>query len=206
VNIPGPAGALQAQLTISTRTASAPAAPWAILCHPHPQYGGNMHDMVLASLEAALLAAGVSCLRFNFRGVGGSEGAYGGGAGEVEDLVAVVNWLQREHSPTQLWLGGYSFGAFVVWQAISRLDPARVLLVAPPVGMMSFEPLAATAAVDIFAGDQDDFVDLQQLASLRGTRQHLLPGADHFFQGQLDELQQRISSVLTATGSQGTSD
>jgi alpha/beta superfamily hydrolase len=193
MDIPGPAGALEAQLDRSDSDGGA----FAVLCHPHPQYGGSMHDAVLATLAGALLDAGVSCLRFNFRGVGNSEGRSSGGSAEAEDLLAAAAWLRAEHSPERLWLGGYSFGASMVWQAAAAINPERLLLIAPPVGAMPFAEQSLNADIDVFAGDRDDYVDFAQLDRLRGARVHQLAGADHFFMGLHDQLRQDIAAAIS---------
>ena len=177
VNIPGPAGKLEATLT----HADAGNGQFAVLCHPHPLYGGNMHDAVLAVLESALVASGRSCLRFNFRGAGLSDGDYSGGEGEAADLEAAIAWLEAEHHPASLVLGGYSFGAHVVWRCLDAARPERVLLIAPPVGLMDFSARTPSAPVDVFSGDDDDYVDLAALASLEGAVTHVIEGANHFF-------------------------
>lgn len=193
MDIPGPAGALEAELTLTPDNTGG----FAVLCHPHPQYGGNMHDGVLATVESALLSSGISCLRFNFRGVGRSEGQSSASREEVADLLAVIAWLNSEHSPEQLCLAGYSFGASIVWQAITASTPDRTLLIAPPVGLMPFEPISQSGPVDIFAGDRDDYVDVQRLEQLQGATVHVLPGADHFFLGQHQNLEKLILGAIS---------
>lgn len=193
MEIPGPAGTLEAQLDLSQVTSSR----YAVLCHPHPQYGGSMHDAVLDAMADALLEAGVSCLRFNFRGVGASDGRSSGGAAEAEDLLAAAAWLRAVHSPEKLWLGGYSFGASVVWQAAAAIDPERLLLIAPPVGLMQLSEQSLNGTIDVFAGDRDDYVDFAQLSTLTGARVHPLSGADHFFMGYHDQLREQITAVIS---------
>jgi alpha/beta superfamily hydrolase len=194
LDFPGPAGALEARLD----AANGPVRAHAVLCHPHPLYGGTMNDAVLDCLAQTLLGSGVSCLRFNFRGVGNSGGRYDGNGGEVEDLRAAVGWLQSEHSPSQLWLGGYSFGANVVWQCLAGMpEPHRVLLIAPPVGSMSFPELDLSCPVDIFIGDADEYARQDALAAWRGVRAHTIVGANHFFLGQRETLQQRIEQAIS---------
>jgi hypothetical protein len=193
LNIPSSAGSLEAWLE---RPAN-PSGIAAVLCHPHPLYGGSMHDGVLDCLARALLAADVTCLRFNFRGVGASDGTYAGGDGEVEDLLAAIAWLEASDTPRELWLGGYSFGAYVAWESLARgATPARVLLVAPPVGRMAFTHRLPGCPVDVFAGDRDEFVDQQALAGWAGVRTHLIAGADHFFTGAWDDLARRIELAI----------
>ena len=209
MQLPGPAGELEAAID----EAESSAGRYAILCHPHPQYGGSMHDAVLDCLAQALGDSGVSCLKFNFRGVGRSEGShygaqegahYGaqegapdGAAGAVADLCAVADWLQEERSPRSLLLGGYSFGASVVWQALAHgLQAERALLVAPPIGAMQFPEFTPACPVDVFAGDADQFIDAAALTAWRGINLHRLSGADHFFSGQWQLLRETISGAL----------
>lgn len=194
MDIPGPAGALVARFD----AASDPGRARAVLCHPHPLYGGTLHDAVLDCLAQVLLANGVDCLRFNFRGAGGSEGSHDHGRGEVADLQAAIAWLQAEHGADHLWLGGYSFGANVVWQSLDRVPaPERVLLVAPPVGMMDFPPRQVRCPVDVFIGDADDFADLDALAAWEGVTSHVIAGANHFFVGQTETLKRRIEQAIS---------
>ena len=156
-----------------------------------------MDDGVLDCLAQALLAAGVTCLRFNFRGVGASSGSYDGGAGEIDDLLAAIAWLEAKEQPRELWLGGYSFGAFVAWESLARgAAPARLLLIAPPVGRIPFTPRLPGCPVDVFAGDQDEFVDQALLAGWAGVNVQLIAGADHFFMGFWDDLQRRIELAI----------
>lgn len=193
IDIPGPAGALQAHLSETT----ASDGRYAVLCHPHPQYGGSMDDHVLGILGKALEDSGVACLRFNFRGVGGSEGRSDGQGGEVDDVLAAVAWLQAERAPESLILGGYSFGASMIWQALEKLDtPQRVLLIAPPVGVMEFATRELDCPVDVFVGDGDGYVSLSALEAWHGISAHVIGGADHFFGGRWDELAGEIASVL----------
>jgi len=196
MHIPGPSGVLEAELT----TTADASGCFAVLCHPHPLYGGSMDDDVVGALEAVLLATGVACLRFNFRGVGESEGGYDGGAGELDDLFAVVAWLRAEHAPPHLWLGGYSFGASVVWRGLAELHPDRALLIAPPTRVMDFGSADPAVPVDAFFGSEDDYVDPEALASRVNVRGHVIDGANHFFGGHLLELEQSISRALGRRG------
>ena len=95
----------------------------AVLCHPHPQFGGTMNDLVLGALESALLASGISCLRFNFRGVGGSQGSYSDGVGEIDDLVAATTWVRESSVGERIIVVGYSFGGAVALSAQELVAP-----------------------------------------------------------------------------------
>jgi uncharacterized protein len=190
--IPGPAGPLESRYDAAPR----PAGKQAVLCHPHPQYGGSLHDGVLDVVARVLLEAGIGVLRFNFRGVGASAGRYDGGRGERSDLQAAAAWLQAEFPSDALWAGGYSFGAWVTWQALGAdLQPARVLLVAPPIGTMAFAAHTLSMPVDAVAGSADAFIDQTALQALPGVRCHLIDGADHFFSGHDRELAEVVRRV-----------
>lgn len=197
MQIQGPAGTLEAKLerAVNEKTITA------VLCHPHPQYGGNMHDAVLASASSVLLDHGVNCLSFNFRGVGQSHGQFADGVGETEDLLAVINWQQQEYPRDKLWLCGYSFGAQVVWRALPQSEPQRVLLIAPPVGMMEFAELTdgLTGTIDhldAIAGDRDDFVKHDQFNQWPGVTSHSITGADHFFSGHHQALTDTLTEII----------
>ena len=190
--IPGPVGHLQAQLD----SASQPGAELALLCHPHPLYGGSMHDAVLSTLSDVLLARGVDCLRFNFRGVGASEGQFDQGLGEVQDLLAVDAWARAQHPESKIWWLGYSFGAAMVWQGLAHANAERAVLVAPPVGRMDFSGGRGTIRVDVIAGDQDEFIDQTQLRAWDTITLHAVGGADHFFSGAHTQLSETLGSLL----------
>ena len=184
ITVPGPAGNLDGMLTRAARDTGRAA----VLCHPHPQFGGSMHDAVLDAVERVLLAEGVHCVRFDFRGVGNSAGRFDGGNGETDDALAVLGWLRGElPDARETWLAGYSFGSHVAWRAAqSSDDVARVLLVAPPFGRMDFAAARPDLPVQVIGGDADAFIDwpaLGQWCEGRGkaTTVARLPGVDHFF-------------------------
>lgn len=203
MNIDSPCGTLESLYDRATDTKPITA----VLGHPHPQYGGSMHDAVLQTAADVLLAHGANVLRFNFRGVGSSSGSFDNGIGETEDLLAASTWVKQETPENVLWWLGYSFGAAVVWRALQIKDlpvhhPQRTILIAPPIGVMDFAP-AATDAIDpadirdAIAGDQDDFVDLALLQSWPTVTAHVIPGADHFFANRHDLLADAIGQLLT---------
>lgn len=197
VNIDGPAGLLEARLE---RQLDGDDQRGAILCHPHPQYGGSMDDLVLEAISVPLLSAGFSVLRFNFRGVGHSAGQHDNGVGEVEDIMAVAAWMaEAGYSP--LTLCGYSFGAVMALQAAARQAFHQLLLVAPPVAMMSEKPLPTfntTMPVLVVSGEQDQFVpadDLPNWFSAPSTVK-IVQHADHFFHGYHHQLSDIVAEVL----------
>ena len=195
INIPGPTGVLEAMLDATGEARD----NFAVLCHPHPQYGGNMFDTVLDVLATACQRCDMATLRFNFRGVGASDGGYDNGSGEVQDLLATIAWLKAEYDIRALWLGGYSFGANVVWKALPLTEaPQRVLLVAPPVGFMEFDGQGPRCPVDVFTGDADEFIDNDALTRWQDVESHVIQGANHFFMGAMDQLGTAIDEVLSA--------
>lgn len=190
--IQGPAGSLEAALEMPID----PGAAVAILCHPHPLYGGSMNDAVLGLVGEALAEVGVNPLRFNFRGVGASQGGFDEGRGEVGDLLAVIDWAQAQGAGA-IWQAGYSFGAHIVCQALPQASqPARLLLVAPPTAAMDMRLQAPPCPLDVFAGDSDQFVDCGALNRWPGTKVHLIPGADHFFSATAASLLEAIRQAV----------
>jgi alpha/beta superfamily hydrolase len=190
-SIAGPAGAIECA------TDSPAAAPrgLAVICHPHPQHGGTMDNKVVQTMARAFVQLGYTSVRFNFRGIGASAGAWDEGRGEVDDACAVI---AAHHAPGQpLVLAGFSFGGYVASQAALRLPPAahaeRLVLVAPAV--RNFEVAAVSAHTLVVHGEADDVVPLQALfdwARPQSLPVTVLPGAGHFFHGQLPVLKQII--------------
>jgi len=184
-----------------------PEAPrlGAVLCHPHPQYGGDMDNPVVFVVARALAGAGIAALRFDFGGVRGSGGVYGGGPEEVDDVRAALAALAaRLPAGTPLVLVGYSFGAWVVLRAAAEgADVRAVIAIGPPVGFLGWEFLpAVTCPVTIVAGDQDRFCPLERCLRLferTGGRVavHTLPGTDHFLAGREDEVARLCLDALT---------
>lgn len=192
LTIPGPTGPLQAIVAPSRD------GRWAVLCHPHPLYGGSMDDAVLDVVDGVLAARGFGRLRFNFRGVGSSVGQFDDGVGETEDLLAVCAWLAAEHEPARLWLAGYSFGAAVAWRTHTRLDVERLILVAPPTAMLRLEDAAQpTTPTIVMAGDADTFCTLEAFEGHgAGFDVRTIAGADHFFAGKWDELAAALAQAI----------
>ncbi len=172
----------------------------ALLCHPHPLYGGSMYDAVLDALDRACDENNISSLRFNMRGVGRSAGAHDKGVGEAQDVITLANWLDNEQ-PGELVLCGYSFGAMMVLEALPEVPGAAAVLVAPPVVHMkkasTVPPSSLTLAI---LGEQDQIVDAQSTAEwLMGggnVQLHRIPGADHFFAGEHDTITGVVSHFL----------
>lgn len=192
MQIKGPTGTLQAQIDIAENGHDTTA----VMCHPHPQYGGSMHDAVLQTAADVLMQQGINCVRFNFRGVGTSEGSYDGGSGEVDDLLAVTSWVTDNYPDQKVWWLGYSFGAAMVCQALKQFTPNRCILIAPPVSMMNFADIQSSSRLDAIAGDQDDFVDINALENWQAVNTLVIPGADHFFSTHHAELSHALTGLL----------
>jgi uncharacterized protein len=190
LTVAGPAGPLECALD-----APAQGAPrgLAVICHPHPLFGGTMDNKVVQTLARAFVQLGYRSLRFNFRGIGQSGGAWDEGRGEVDDAVAAIG-AQRAAGEA-LVVAGFSFGGYVATQAAARLaDKAeRLVLVAPAVVNFTAAPVPADTL--LIHGEQDDVVPLS--ASFDWARPQalpvtVLPGAGHFFHGQLPVLKQIV--------------
>ena len=160
-----------------------------------------MHDGVLATAESQLTKHSLITLRFNFRGVGNSQGSYDNGLGEADDILAAIEWLQHQHPELPCLLLGYSFGAAAAWRAASSSQSklAALWLVAPPVAMVDMTGAHPEPAICVFHPDADDFTSI---ATLRQWSQELsgappamrvIENANHFFTGAQDALANAFS-------------
>jgi hypothetical protein len=198
--IAGPAGELAC--AIDAPTASVPARGLAVLCHPHPLHGGTLDNKVVQTLARAAVQCGWRAVRFNFRGVGGSGGAWDAGRGEVDDAVAAIAHFRAAGEP--LLLGGFSFGGYVASQAARRLaeagtPAAQLVLVGPAV--VNFEVAPVPAHTLVVHGEADDVVPLAAVldwARPQALPVTVLPGAGHFFHGLLPTLRQIVVGALQA--------
>ncbi len=195
--VAGPAGALAC--AIDEPATGHALRGVAVLCHPHPLHGGTMDNKVVQTLARAFVALGWRVVRFNFRGVGASAGAWDEGRGEVDDALAVIAAHRNPDLP--LVLGGFSFGGYVASQAARRLDPPaqRLVLVAPATSRFPTAPVPEDTLV--VHGEADDVVPLQ--ATLDWARPQMLPvlvvpGVGHFFHGQLTLLKTLVMRAFAA--------
>ncbi len=194
--IEGPAG--QLQLLTSCPQCYQGESPIAVICHPHPLYGGSLNNKVVHILANTFNELGLLSVTFNFRGVGRSGGRFDNGLGETADLLAVVRWVRSRHPLAPLWLAGFSFGSFVALQAAQQLQIERLLLVAPPVSMFDFSNLKGPEGSWMVIQGGKDEVTAPEAVSAWVHRQwprpryEWLADADHFFHGRLNRLRERV--------------
>jgi uncharacterized protein len=185
--VAGPVGALECALDAPE---GAPRG-LAVICHPHPQFGGTMDNKVVVTLARAFTQCGWRSARFNFRGIGGSAGAWDAGRGEIDDALAVVAALRGPDEP--LALAGFSFGGYVASHAATALAPQQLVLVAPATQNFTVAPVAPGTLV--IHGEADDVVPLA--ATLDWARPQsqpvvVVPAGGHFFHGQLPLLKSLV--------------
>ena len=193
--VPGPAGPLECAID---EPAGAPRGV-AVICHPHPVYGGTLDHKVVQTLARAFVQLGYRSVRFNFRGIGQSGGAWDEGQGEVDDALAVIDARREPGLP--LLLAGFSFGGYVASQAAARLPapdkPARLVLVAPATSRFD----VATVPEDtlVIHGESDETVPLQATLDWARPQQLpvvVIPGVGHFFHGQLPLLKTLVTRAF----------
>jgi alpha/beta superfamily hydrolase len=203
--IPGAAGPLQA-IVEDPAPGVAPHA-FIVVCHPHPLHGGTMTNKVVTTLARTAQALGAPSIRFNFRGVGGSAGAFDEGRGETEDTLAVVAYGRQRWPDAALWLAGFSFGAVVALRAGTTRGVGRVsrmITIAPALGR-NFGSVREVSVPGcpwlIVQGDADEVIDgdlvIDWASQLEPPPQLVvLPGAGHYFHGQLGALQDAVAPFL----------
>ena len=177
-----------------------------VVTHPHPLYGGEMHNNVVESVVRAYGQKGYTTLRFNFRGVGKSEGGYDNGTGEQEDVRAAVAFLGGL-GKTSIDLAGYSFGAWVNAQCIESLtDVKRMIMVSPPVNFLDFSFLKYTAKIRlVIAGSEDDIAPPAMIKDMipvwnSEAEFDIIQGADHFYWAKTGELEAIIGGLIDLEG------
>ena len=183
--LPGPAGNLE---TVVNDPGDARRG-LALIAHPHPLYGGTLDNKVVQTLAKTFYTQGCVTVRMNFRGVGASDGVFDEGDGETEDWLQVAQALRTRFGELPLTLAGFSFGAFVQSRVAAQLGPERLVLVAPAVGRFAVERVPVGTLV--IHGEEDDVVPLRDVldwARPQTLPVVVLPGAGHFFHGNLIEL------------------
>jgi hypothetical protein len=204
VIIPGPEGRLEGRYHHSKQ----PNAPIALLLHPHPQHGGTMNNKIVYQLYHVFARRGFSTLRFNFRGVGKSQGSYDRGEGELSDAAAALDWLQAQNlTASHCWTAGFSFGAWIGMQLLMRRPEIDSFIsVAPPANIYDFGFLAPCPSSGmIVQGSADRIVPLESVQKLVTKLNHqkgikidyrIIDKADHFFSEHIDELAENVQDYL----------
>jgi len=204
VIFPGPEGRLEGRFSPGPR----PRAPVAMILHPHSQGGGTMNDRIVQMLYKNFVDRGFATLRFNFRGVGKSQGSFDNGIGELSDAAAALDWVQSIHPEAQTtWVGGVSFGALIGMQLLMRRPEIRGFIsIAPPANLYDFSFLAPCPASGIFIQGTSDTVvqpnSVQKLVDKLRTQKHItihhdeIPRANHFFENEMAELKGSVDNYL----------
>jgi len=207
VIINGPEGRLECKYQPGRQ----PNSPVALMLHPHPQHGGTMNNKVVYTLYQVFLKRGFACMRFNFRGVGRSQGSFARGEGELSDAASALDWLQTyNENASHCWIAGFSFGAWIGMQLLMRRpEITSFVSVAPPANMYDFSFLAPCPSSGLFvSGDKDEIVPPQAIDTLvsklrqqRGIEidHETITGANHFFNDRLDVLEKMVGKYLDAS-------
>ena len=200
----GPSGRLEGRYQHQEAT----NAPIALFLHPHPVYGGTMNNRVVYETFYAFQRRGFATLRFNFRGVGRSQGEFDSGIGELSDAAAALDWLQTINpNARECWIAGVSFGAWIAMQLLMRRPEINGFIsIAPPASMYDFTFLAPCPASGLIVHGTDDMVvpasDVEKLADRLKAQKgitvdyQLVPGANHFFGQHLDDLIEVVEAYL----------
>jgi hypothetical protein len=198
--IAGPAGSLEVLLDEPDAGTLQAAI---VFAHPHPQYGGTMHTKIVYRSAKALASLGCAVLRFNFRGVGSSDGSFGDGAGEIEDFRAALDFMSAQYPLLPLWTAGMSFGAYVSLTAGATDDRVETLLgLAPALHVYDFSAVRQSSKVKYFVqGELDEVCPLPNMHAffeslLEPKRLIVVPGANHLFVTKLDEAVEAVGTVF----------
>lgn len=198
----GPAGTIEILATPHDETRNHFINGTAIICHPHPLFGGTMNNKVVTTLARVFRDIGLRSVRFNFRGVGKSTGTHDEGRGEVDDLLSLVNWVKQNFPEDSIWLAGFSFGAYVATKAAMHISPQQLVTIAPQVSRFKQDDLAkVTCPWLLVQGEQDEVVSAEEVFAWIETLPHKptvirMPTAGHFFHGQLMELRRLLEDQL----------
>ena len=197
--IPGPVGKLE---SIFEFPSDGEIFGTAVVCQPHPQHGGTMHNKVAHTLARAFVRSGFAALRFNFRGTEDSEGEYDEGVGELDDALAAMAWIQDQQPDVPLWLAGFSFGAAIAVRAAVAQPVAGLVSVAPAIyrfaGNLEGQPDCPWM---IIQGDEDELVEVDETVEwvdslAPGPELLIMTGAEHFFHGRLHELREAVMDFV----------
>ena len=199
--VQGQTGRLETRLTVPP---TPKVGQVAVVCHPHPLFGGTMDNKVVTTVVRAFKEAGIPVVIFNFRGVGHSEGVHDNGNGEIDDAVAVITWALAQTQASELYLAGFSFGSYIAAATVSRLSALPVQLkqlwlIAPPVHHYPMANLQLPTSAMVIQGDADEVVPAEEVftwAKQQSLTVIRFADCSHFFHGRLTELRQRILENL----------
>lgn len=203
VSFSGPAGRIEGRFHPPVKD-----APVALILHPHPKHGGNMNNKVVYALYRCFIAKGFGALRFNFRGVGRSEGTYDNGEGELSDAAAALDWVQSTYyNANRFWVSGFSFGAWIAMQLLMRRPELEgFVAVSPPANLYDFSFLApCPVSGQILRGSQDTIAEKTSVENLVHKLQNQknikieykeVAGADHYFTNQIQDFSEHVTHYL----------
>ena len=197
--IDGPAGRLEAIFELQSEQDPVGIA---VICHPHPQHGGTMHNKVAHTLARSFVRMGYAVLRFNFRGTESSEGEFDEGIGELDDALAAIDWMRARHPDLPLWVAGFSFGAAIAVKAAVATNIDGLVSVAPAITRfasgLDSQPDCPWLVVQ---GDQDELVDVEETVAWvdglePGPELLIISEGEHFFHGRLLELREAVTDFV----------
>jgi alpha/beta superfamily hydrolase len=209
-DLKGPAGVLEAVLDLpALRTATGAPRAALVFAHPHPEYGGTMHTKAVYQGAKGLARIGCAVLRFNFRGVGRSSGAFANGEGEADDFRAALDYMAARYPGAPLWAAGFSFGAWVALETGAEDDRVSTLIgIAPPVvtsvsGMSYTFPntLASKKPKFFVQGEADEVCPIEGMWAFYARLEEpkelvVIDGADHLFEGKTQEVGETLEELL----------
>lgn len=194
----GPAGKLETLITL----ADTPTNKTVVICHPHPLFQGTMHNKVVYTTARACHNVGINTIRFNFRGVGASEGEYAHALGECEDLKAILAWLKESRPHDHVGLAGFSFGSYICAKVAQLIEPLFLITIAPAVENFDYKAMKGFACPWLMLmGDQDEVVSSQAMLDwyehlIFKPKLKIFENAGHFFHGRLVEMREEIEAFL----------
>ena len=204
VFIPGPSGRLEGRYFKNQKQGS----PVAVMLHPHPQYGGTMSNRIVQEAFNVFVKNGFSVLKFNFRGVGKSDGTFDNGQGELSDAAAALDWIERENQDySQCWVSGFSFGSLICMQLIMRRPEVnKFIAISPQPNVYDFTFLApCPTSGQIIYGEKDELVSKTSIDELNNRLKNQkgisvdffqIKNSNHFFKGKEEELKKIIEKYI----------
>ena len=203
--IAGPAGRLEALLEPSAEGDGASPRAAVVFAHPHPLHGGTMHTKAVFRGTKALAGLGCAVLRFNFRGVGRSQGRFDNGVGELDDFRAGLDFMAGRYPDAELWAAGFSFGAYIALTAGAEDDRVSTLIgIAPALHMYDFSAVLTSTKPKYFVqGESDEICPLPHMQAFfdelpEPKRLVVVPGANHLFSGRVEEVGRALDEMLRA--------